>query len=132
MLKDWSLTDLRSKGMKCESATAGEEKISGSAVNRVGKYSYGNLKKGKTKDQPDRRCYRCNLPFAPGHMKNCKALKAKCTNCKKIGHLATACQQGNANVMSTEVAHKKEKDETDSEDGNETYQLNIVCCLFYT
>lgn len=29
MLKDWNLIDLRSNGMKYESATASEEKISG-------------------------------------------------------------------------------------------------------
>ena len=40
MLKDWNLKDLRTKGMKCESAAAGEEKISGINVNRVGNYSF--------------------------------------------------------------------------------------------
>ena len=34
MLKDWNLENLRKKGMKCESAAAGEEKLSGNTINK--------------------------------------------------------------------------------------------------
>ena len=40
MLKDWSLTDLRTNGMKYESAAAGKEKISIVHINKLGAYSY--------------------------------------------------------------------------------------------
>ena len=40
MIRSWELAKLRQKGMKYESIAAGEEKISGCEVNKVGAYSY--------------------------------------------------------------------------------------------
>ena len=51
MLKNWNLQELRKNGMKYESAAAGEEKISGGALNKIGPYSFRNLKK---KNQPEK------------------------------------------------------------------------------
>ena len=47
MIKNWKLAELRQKGMKYESAAAGEEKISGCDVNKVGTYSYQRIKNEK-------------------------------------------------------------------------------------
>ena len=33
------------------------------------------------------------------HIKECKALKAQCSNCNKIGHFAKVCQQKNVNCV---------------------------------
>ena len=82
MIKNWSLAELRQKGMKYESAAAGEEKIAGYEVNKVGAYSYQRIRNEKTK-LPTKKCYRCDSPFSTKHIKERKALKAKCSNCKK-------------------------------------------------
>ena len=73
--------------MKYESATAGEEKISDCEVHKVGAYSYQRIRNKKTK-LPAKKCYRCDSPFSTKHIKHCKVLRAKCSNCQKIGHFA--------------------------------------------
>ena len=45
MLKNWNLKDLCQNGMKYESGAAGEEKISGGAINKISLYKFSNLKK---------------------------------------------------------------------------------------
>ena len=62
MIKNWKLAELRQKGMKYASAAAGEEKISGSDVNKVGAYSYQRVKNKKTK-LSTKKCYRYSSPF---------------------------------------------------------------------
>ena len=63
MVKNWKLAELRQKGMKYESAAAGEEKISGCDVNKVGACSYQRIKNEKTKFST-KKCYRCGSPFS--------------------------------------------------------------------
>ena len=67
MIKNWQLAELRQKEMKYESTAAGEEKISGCNVNKVGAYSYQRIinKKAKLSTQ---KCYRCSLPFSTKHI----------------------------------------------------------------
>ena len=67
MIKNWNLAKLCQKGMKYLNAAAEEEKISGCKVNKAHKHKF----------------YRCDSPFSTKHIKKCKALKAKCCNCKK-------------------------------------------------
>ena len=62
MIKNWKLAELRQKGMKYASAAAGEEKISGSDVNKVGAYSYQRVENKKTK-LSTKKCYRYSSPF---------------------------------------------------------------------
>ena len=81
MIKNWKLPELRQKGMKYESTAAGEEKISSCKVNKVGTYSYQRIKNEKTK-LPTEKCCRCNSPLSTKHIKECKALKAKCKVCQ--------------------------------------------------
>ena len=44
MFKNWNLAELYRKGIKYVSAAAGEEKISGYKVNKVGAYSYQRIR----------------------------------------------------------------------------------------
>ena len=121
MIKNWKLAELCQKGMKYESAAVREEKISVCEVNKVGAYSYQNIQNEKTK-HPTKNCYRCDSPFSTKHIKECKALKAKCSNCNKIGHFTKVCQQKNVNrVGNTE----EQEDVTQETKEVETYQLNI-------
>ena len=54
-------------------------------------------------------------------MKNCKALKFTCKNCKKPGHFTEVCQQKDAKVVSNEAS----KDESESEEEKDTFRLNV-------
>ena len=47
MIKNWNVAELRQKGMKYESAAAGEEKIFGCEVNKVGAYFIKELETEK-------------------------------------------------------------------------------------
>ena len=70
---NWKLAELCQKGMKYESAAAGEEKISGCDVHKVGTYSYQRIK--NENKILHRKCYRCGSPFSTKHIKECKAFK---------------------------------------------------------
>ena len=48
MLKNWNLQELRQNGIKYESAVAGEERISGEALNKLSSKSYRNIKKNNS------------------------------------------------------------------------------------
>ena len=126
MLKNLNLQELRQNGMKYEYPAAGEERISGAVINKLGSYSYHSIKKNNNPktDNDKKRCYRCNLPFKPNHLKKCKAINSKCLNCSKIGHFAKVCHQ----KKTIKVVEDKSVDDADSgENGsqNETHQLNI-------
>ena len=84
MIKNWNLAELRQE----------KKKISGCEVNKVGVYSYQRIRNQKTK-LPTKKCYRCDSPFSTMHINESKALKANCSNCKKIGHFAKVCQRKN-------------------------------------
>ena len=49
LLKSWNLITLRKEGMKIESAHKGGAEIAGQALNKIGKYSYKNLKKNSNR-----------------------------------------------------------------------------------
>ena len=106
--------------MKCESAAAGEEKISAGALNKIIPYSFRNLKKHSNvkKNDEKKKCYRCGSPFKPNHIKDCKAINPKCLSCGKIGHFAKVFQQKSVKVID-------DKTSEESENENDTYQLNI-------
>ena len=122
MLKDWNLIDLRTNGMKYQKAAAGEEKISGVHINKLGAYSYRKLTDKSSQPRKPistgKTCYRFRMRFRVGHIKQCRVINAKCSNCKKIKHLAKACHQRGVNDIETNVS-----DTTGEE--TETYQLSI-------
>ena len=125
LLKSWKLAELRTEGMKLESASRGEEKLShSSAVNKVGKYSYKNSSnepKDRTTSKSNKQCYRCGDPFSGGHMRNCPELKARCSGCKKVGHYVAVCKSKDVNATSS--THQPEN--LEEEDCEDTYTLNI-------
>ena len=41
---------------------------------------------------PTKKCFRCQAPFSPQHLKECKAMGIPCMNCGKKGHFAKCCQ----------------------------------------
>ena len=121
MTKNWKPAELHQKRMKYDSAAAGEEKISGSKVNKVGAYSSQRIKNKKTK-LPTKKCCRCDSAFSTKHIKECKALKAKCSNCNKICHFAKACQQKNVNrVDNTEEQEDVTRKQQKLRHTNQTY-----------
>ena len=60
LLKSWDLATLRTEGMKIESASRGDAEISGDkgAVNKVGKYSFSNLKNKKAESEGSQGYFR--------------------------------------------------------------------------
>ena len=97
--------------MKYESAAAREEKISGCEVNKVDAYSYQRIRNKNTNHPTKKKYYRYYSPFSTKHIKECKALKAKCSNCRKIGHFTKVCQQKNVN----RVDNTKEQEDVTQE-----------------
>ena len=41
---------------------------------------------------PTKTCSRCEAPFSPQHLKECKAIGITCMECGKKGHFAKCCQ----------------------------------------
>ena len=50
----WNLAELRQKGKNYEGAAAGEEKISGCEVNKVGAYIFNKELKAKKQNSPQK------------------------------------------------------------------------------
>ena len=81
------------------------------------------IKELKTKKQNSpKKCYRCGSPFSAKHIKQCEALKAKCSNCNKIGHFAKVYQQKNVNCVDNT---EEQEDVTQETTEMKTYQLSI-------
>ena len=80
MLKDWNLTDLRTNGTKHESAATCEVHI-----YKLGAYSYRELTDNSSQPRkpsnPVKKFHPCGMRFAVGHVKQYKAIYAKCSNC---------------------------------------------------
>ena len=125
MLKNWNLQELCQNEMKYESAAVGDERILGTAINKLGFYSYYIIKKNnnpKTNDNK-KKCYRCGLPFKPNHVKECKEINSKCLNCSKAGHFFKVRHQ----QKTIKFVEDKSMDDANSDENgskNETYQLN--------
>ena len=102
MIKNWNLADLRLKGMKYDSAAAGEEKISGCEVNKVCAYSYQRIRNENKLPTKKMLQMRFAIQYQT-HKSVALHKKAKCSNCSKIGHFAKVCRQKNLNrVNNTE------------------------------
>ena len=127
LLKGWNLDNLRKEGMKMESASRGEESISSGAVNKLGAYSFNNLRKradGLQKPPGSKKvCFRCGDGFTKNHLQACKATSAKCSNCRKVGHFARVCKSPAGSVKA--VHEDREDDESEVEVEEQIYELNI-------
>ena len=92
MLTDWYLIDLRTNGIKYESAAAGAEKISEVHINKLGAYLYRKLTdKGKQPEKlsdPEKKCQSIWFEIYSWAHKWCKTINAECSHCKKIGHFS--------------------------------------------
>ena len=100
--KSWDLNTLRREGMKMESAARGGAEIAGESVNKLGKYSYQNIKKNKDKDgaKDDSKrtpisCFNCGNVVTGSiqkHKEQCPAKGVKCKKCSRMGHFVRVCK----------------------------------------
>ena len=82
--------------MQIESAAKGVNELNNeSPINKMGKYSYKNMKKqpqtGKT-----RACYHCGQDIKASlieHVKICRAKTSKCNFWDTIGHYESVCRK---------------------------------------
>ena len=112
-----------------ESASRGEESISSGTVNKLGAYSFNNLRKKAEEVQnppgSKKLCYRCGEGFSKNHLQACKAATAKCANCRKVGHFARVCKSPARSVKALQEDHSKEDDVEEVEVEDHIYELNI-------
>ena len=71
-----------------------------------------NEKKNKTGTKrwgPTKKCFRCEAPFSPQHLEECKAMGITCMKCGKKGHFAKCCQtRGAGNFAKTEKLQNRQ------------------------
>ena len=76
-------------------------------------------------EKSKKQCFRCGAPWQKDHIKDCKASKATCNNCKKVGHFAKCCK-------STKKIHVQMATEVSpqfslySEEGSEYADMHVV------
>ena len=120
--KSWPLDSLRSEGMRMESASKSASAIAGDAsLNRMGKYSFKNMKKKDEGGSKKVNCFFCGTEVEAkniaAHSRKCPAKSATCGKCKKVGHVSKVCKSEAAiQEVSTEVS--------DNED-SAVYNVNI-------
>ena len=51
-----------------------------------------NITTGTKRWGPTKTCFRCEAPFSPQHLKECKAMGITCMKCGNKGHFAKCCQ----------------------------------------
>ena len=115
-MKGWDLVELRKEGMKTESVSQGEERISHASVSKIGSYSYKNIDRKNEEtsswsEKSQKKCYRCGEVFNSRHLSKCKAKKVRCSKCDKIGHFAKVCNQKDIKIL--EDSSEKDSNEED-------------------
>ena len=138
LLKSWDLQTLRTEGMKMESALKGGSEIGGENVNKLGKYSFKNLKQqqyvspsnSKAKYRKPLTCYNCGektTNITQHRERNCKGTDNKCSKCSKDGHLPSVCRSKNHDVKNvyTEDDNSDSKHESEHEDRQPAYNVNL-------
>ena len=124
----WDLPKLRKEGMQIESATKGVNELNNeNPINKMGKYSYKNLKKKQQTGKP-RACYYCGQDIKASiieHVKTCRAKTSKCNFCDTIGHYESVCRKKKAvRELTTIDLESQPRHEEDAEDSG-IYNINI-------
>ena len=118
--------------MKMESAARSGAEIAGEALNKLGKYSYSNIKKNKetiTSEVNSRKpvnCYNCgNRVSEPilKHKEQCPAKNVKCHKCGKLNHFAKVCRS-QKDIRHVEDITKEQQDDDTNNDGD-LYNINL-------
>ena len=74
----WDLPQLRKEGMAMESAVKGGAELSGESVNKIGKYSFKNLKKDlPNMRRKDMNCFNCGYKITGSIYKHKATCPAK-------------------------------------------------------
>ena len=132
--KSWDLKTLRKEGMQMESAARGGAEMAGEAINKLGRYSYSNIKKNRTteKGPPQNQnrkpitCYNCGYSVSGSilrHREQCPAKSSKCNKCGKFGHFAKVCKSSkDLRSLKDQDEENKYKEQSDEE---EAYNINI-------
>ena len=131
LLKSWDLQQLRTEGMRMESALRGGTEIRGNNVNRLGKYSFKNMKQqlsstGKSNIPKQRKpvsCFYCGEKTnnISTHRESCKGKDNKCSVCSKYGHLPAVCRQR----KDIRNIYKDEHDEEPTKEEYKSYNVNL-------
>ena len=129
--KSWDLKTLRIEGMRMESAARSGAEIAGeSSVNKIGKYSFQNIKKRnenvvKSKKTPI-SCFNCGNEITGPirkHKEICPAKGVKCKKCSRTGHFAKVCKsEKNLRQISTDSQLTTDEDTSQDEDA---YIINV-------
>ena len=124
----WDLQKLRKEGMQIESATKGVNELNNEhPINKMGKYSYKNLKKKQQTGKP-RACYYCGQDIKASiieHVKTCRAKTSKCNFCDTIGHYESVCRKKKAvRELTTINPESQPRHEEDAEESG-IYNINI-------
>lgn len=121
--------------MQMESASKCGEQLSSEKVNRLGSYSYSNLKKNqKASTNVDRNgskksinCYNCGVKVVGSiwnHKSKCPAKEHICTKCNKKGHYESVCGKYKS-VKHVDIKPEADDGDDTADTDETTYSINI-------
>ena len=124
--QSWGLSELRTEGMKMESAARSGAQISNEQIlNKVGKVKFQN----KKTNQVPITCYNCGNKVSGNiskHKLQCPAKSHTCNKCQKKGHYEKVCRNKSVNLMTTKESGpmntEAKEDEVIDED---LYSVNL-------
>ncbi|CAB4023368.1 Hypothetical predicted protein [Paramuricea clavata] len=123
----WDLQQLRKEGMRIESATKGLEELNNeNPVNKMGKYSFKNMKKKPEAGKP-RSYYYCGQDIKTSviaHLKSCRARTNKCNFCDAIGHYEIVCRKKKA-INELKNDSEQQEHQIEDHDHSDVYSINI-------
>ncbi|CAB4029395.1 Hypothetical predicted protein [Paramuricea clavata] len=113
--------------MQIESVTKGLEEFNNeNPVNKMGKYSFKNMKKKPEAGKP-RSCYYCGQDIKTSviaHLKSCRARTSTCNFCDAIGHYETVCRKKKA-INELKNDSEQQEHQIEDHDHSGVYSINI-------